>query len=373
MFWLLTISAFLFFYAMLIFFYWQAWNKLDEYVLSPDNNYRLISVIVPARNEEKTIYSLLSALSQQTYPKDFFEIIVIDDFSADNTAQVVRNFSIKNLVLIKPGVTPELSSKKRSIEAGIIVAKGELIITTDADCIPTNQWLETVNSFYVNSNAAFIAAPVKYSHDHSILQIFQSLDFLMMQGITAASVHANFHTMCNGANLAYQKKAFQNVNGFEGIDKVATGDDMLLMHKIWKKYPGKTFYLKNRNAIVSSQPMHSWKEFFMQRKRWASKTLVYDDYRIIAVLAFVYLLNCLFIAIIIASFINSFYWWYVIGFWIIKTIIELPFAFSVAKFYEEQKLIKFLFLLQPLHIFYTVFIGLSSQFGKYEWKGRKTK
>jgi hypothetical protein len=119
--------------------------------------------------------------------------------------------------------------------------------------------------------------------------------------------------------------------------------------------------------------MHSWKDFFMQRKRWASKTLVYDDYRIIVVLAFVYLLNCLFIALIIASLFNSFYWWYVSGFWIIKTIIELPFVSSVARFYNEQGLVKYLFFFQPLHIAYTVLVGFISQFGKYEWKGRKTK
>lgn len=373
MFWLLIIFAFLFVYALLIFFYRNAWNRLNEYIVSLDNDNHFLSVIVPTRNEEKNISSLLSALSQQTYPDKFFEIIVVDDFSTDGTAEVVRNLSIENLVLIQPGVLPELSSKKRSIEAGISVAKGEIIITTDADCVPTNHWLETINNCFVKKDASFIAAPVKFSHDKSIFQIFQSLDFLTLQGITAASVSANFHTMCNGANLAYKKEAFQNVNGFEGIDKIASGDDMLLMYKIWKQNPTKVSYLKSRDAIVTTQPVPGWNEFFMQRRRWASKTLVYDDYRIVFVLAFVYLLNCLFVALIVASFFNSFCWWYVLGFWIIKTLIELPFVYSVAKFYNEQKLVKFLFLFQPLHIFYTVVVGITSQFGKYEWKGRKTK
>lgn len=298
---------------------------------------------------------------------------MVDDFSTDATASIVRNFPSPNFLLIRPDTAPELSSKKRSIEVGIQKAKGELIVTTDADCIPPQHWLETINDFYVTKNATFIAAPVKFSHDQSLLQLFQSLDFLTLQGITAASVSANFHTMCNGANLAYQKQAFANVNGFEGIDKVATGDDMLLMYKIWKQQPQKVFYLKNKEAIVTTQPMLSWKGFLMQRKRWASKTLVYDDYRIIAVLTFVYLFNCFFIALVIASLFNSFFWWYVLGFWVIKTVIELPFIYSVADFFGEKKIVKFLFLFQPLHIFYTVLIGFISQFGKYEWKGRKTK
>lgn len=373
MFWLLFTAIFLLLYALLIFFYWNSWNKLDEYLVSSGSDKRFLSVIVPARNEEKNIGALLNALAQQTYPKDFFEIIIVDDFSEDNTTEIVRSFSLANIVLIQPNVSPELSSKKRSIEAGITKAKGELIITTDADCIPTKNWLQTINHFYVKHDAAFIAAPVKFFHNNSLLQLFQSLDFLTLQGITAASVSANFHTMCNGANLAYKKQAFENVNGFQGIDKVATGDDMLLMHKIWKQYPGKTLYLKSKEAIVTSQPMLSWKDFFMQRKRWASKTLVYDDYRIIVVLAFVYLLNCLFAALVAASLFNSLYWWYAFGFIVVKTIIELPFVNSVAKFYNDQKPVRFLFLFQPLHIIYTVFVGLLSQFGKYEWKGRKTK
>jgi cellulose synthase/poly-beta-1,6-N-acetylglucosamine synthase-like glycosyltransferase len=373
MFWLLTTTIFLLFYLLLIFFYWYAWKKLKYYNLSDINDNRLLSVIVPARNEEKNISFLLDALSQQTYPKDSFEIIVVDDFSADSTAEAVKKFPSSNVFLIQPEAPSEFSSKKRSIEAGIEKAKGELIIATDADCIPTKSWLETINNFYVKNDAAFIAAPVKFSYNKSLLQFFQSLDFLTLQGITAASVSANFHTMCNGANLAYKKEAFQNVNGFDGIDKVATGDDMLLMHKIWKQYPNKIFYLKNKDAIVTTQPMFNWKDFFMQRKRWASKTLVYDDFRILAVLSFIYLLNCLFIALIIASLFTSFYWWYVLGFWLIKTVIELPFVYSVAKFYNEENLVKFLFFFQPLHIFYTVFVGLVSQFGKYEWKGRKTK
>jgi cellulose synthase/poly-beta-1,6-N-acetylglucosamine synthase-like glycosyltransferase len=372
MFWLCITLIFLLFYAALIYYYWKAWKKLSTYQGKPASN-RFLSVIIPARNEQKNIGRLLHALAAQSYPQDFFEVIVVDDFSTDNTGGLVQANPLSNVTLIQPETSSYSSSKKKAIEAGIRKAKGELIVTTDADCLPPGNWLETVNSFYVKTGAAFIAAPVKFYHNNSLLQLFQSLDFLTLQGITAASVAAGFHSMCNGANLAYTREAFERVNGFEGIDKVASGDDMLLMHKIGKKYPGKTEYLKSKNAIVNTQPMLSWKDFFMQRKRWASKTLVYDDYRIIAVLAFVYLFNCLFLALIIASLINSRYWLYVGLFWMAKTCIELPFLNSVAAFYEEKRLLKYLFPLQPLHIFYTVFVGFLSQFGKYEWKGRKTK
>ena len=368
-----VILFFLFLYALLIFYYWQGWKKLTGKEIKNSSDYTFISVIVAARNEEKNVAELLKALSQQNYPKEFFEIIIADDFSVDNTARIVKKFSLENLILIQPSIDSESSSKKRALEAGIQKAKGELIVTTDADCVPEKSWLKTIHNFYAEKKAFFIAAPVKFCHNKTLLQIFQALDFLTLQGITAASVAHNFHAMCNGANLAYTKKAFEEVNGFNKIDKVATGDDMLLMYKIWKKNPGKIFYLKSREAIVATKPMLSWKQFFMQRKRWASKTFVYDDYKMIAVLLFVYFFNCIFLFLIVLSFFYNFYWWYVLAFWILKTVIELPFVYSVAKFYEEQKLLRYFFFFQPLHIFYTVLVGIFSQFGKYEWKGRKTK
>jgi len=371
---LLWISViFLSLYGYLLFFYRKNWQSLSNFEVTENVNRSFISVIISARNEEKKIGNLIDSLKVQSYPQSSFEIIVADDFSTDKTAAIVKEFELSNLRLMQPGVQENVSSKKKSIEAAIKIARGELIVTTDADCIVPSQWLQTINNFYVEKNAAFIAAPVKFSHNKTALQIFQAIDFLTLQGITAASVAANVHTMCNGANLAYKRQAFIDVNGFRGIDKVASGDDMLLMYKIWKQDPGKVFYLKSEEAIVTTEPMLSWKSFFMQRKRWASKTLIYDDKRIIAALAFVYLLNCLFFVLIAVSFFNSLYWLYVIGFLLLKTFVEWPFVSAVAKFYEEQKLMKYFFFFQPLHIFYTVVVGFLSQFGKYEWKGRRTK
>jgi cellulose synthase/poly-beta-1,6-N-acetylglucosamine synthase-like glycosyltransferase len=365
--------VFLLAYGVLLLFYKRAWEHADDYVMEGTGHQAFISVIIPARNEEKNIGSLLLSLQQQSYPKELFEIIVVDDYSSDNTACVVRSFELPNLHLTAPQITNNNSSKKKAIEAGIRQAKGELIVTTDADCqLPVN-WLSTISSFYNDKKASFIAAPVKFSHDNSFLQIFQALDFITLQGITAASVSSGFHNMCNGANLAYRKESFEDVNGFEGIDQVASGDDMLLMHKIWKKDPRGVYYLKSREAIVSTQPMLSIRSFYNQRKRWASKTMVYKDYRILAVLAFIYLLNCLFIVLLITAAWHPVNALYALGFLIVKTLIEWPFVSSVARFYSEQPLMKYFPLFQPLHIIYTVVVGFASQLGSYEWKGRRTK
>ncbi len=142
----------------------------------------------------------------------------------------------------------QVAYKKLAIQTGIGISSGGLIVTTDADCLFHHDWLRTLAAFYEEKGAKFIAAPVRmgvpahpdgsFVHpDPGMLTIFQTLDFITLQGITGASVYKRFHSMCNGANLAYEKSAFFEVGGFRGIDAIPSGDDMLLMHKIYNKYP----------------------------------------------------------------------------------------------------------------------------------------
>jgi cellulose synthase/poly-beta-1,6-N-acetylglucosamine synthase-like glycosyltransferase len=179
--------------------------------------------------------------------------------------------------------------------------------------------------------------------------------------------------MCNGANLAYEKKAFSEINGFEGIDTIASGDDMLLMYKIWGKFPDRVHYLKSKQAIVRTQPAKTWKDFFNQRIRWASKARHYNDKRIFWVLLLVYLFNLSFLVLLVAGCWLPVLWIYLAVFWIAKTLVEFPFVYSVAKFFGQQSLLKYFFFFQPLHIAYTIIAGLLGQFGNYEWKGRRVK
>ena len=367
---LLLISICLFTgYSFLILYYWQSWRCVPEFIRSGNTASITISIIIPARNEEENIGTLLKALQQQTYPKSLVEIIVIDDHSTDRTASIVSAFAgVKLLALEDDAIN---SYKKKAIEKGIAAASGEWIITTDADCIPPPAWLQTIVSFKEKTDAGFIVAPVVFGYSHQPVQLFQAIDFMVLQGITGASVHKKMHSMCNGANLAYDKQLFFEVNGFAGIDYIASGDDMLLMHKIAKKYPGKIHYLKSREAIVSTQPMQTWKQFLNQRIRWASKATHYDDKRIIWVLLLVYLFNLSFLMLLVAGFWMPSSWLLAACLWIGKTIVEWPFIYSIAGFFGNKSLLKYFFFFQPVHIFYTIISGLFGQLGKYEWKGRK--
>src|SRR5688572_12085088 len=358
-------------YSILIVYYWLSWKSIPGFVFSPRKPQTMISIVIAARNEEGNIAHLLGSLEQQTYPKELFEVIVVDDHSTDTTAQVVRQFpGVKLVSLIDDYIN---SYKKKAIETGIGAATGSLIVTTDADCSCKPGWLDTIAAFYEEKKPVLIVAPVVIDCNNSVLKIFQALDFMVLQGITAAAVFKKKLSMCNGANLAYEKEVFNAVNGFDGIDQIASGDDMLLMHKIWKKYPDGVHYLHSRDVIIASQPMLTWKDFFNQRIRWASKTRFYSDKRIIAVLLLAYLFNSWFLVLGIAGFFNYQYWLYLAVGLIVKTAIEFPFFRSLCMFFDKTWAMKMFFFFQPLHILYTIVAGLFGQFGKYSWKGRKVR
>ncbi len=382
-------------YTLLILYYWKSWLSIPNYPQGPavkpqttDHKPQTrISIIIPARNEEEFIARCLDSVCNQSYPKELFEVLVVDDHSTDKTAAIINSYAEKNvrLIALKDFIPAgEINSyKKKAIEIAIGQSTGELIVTTDADCFVQENWLQTIAAFYEQYQPAFITAPVSIDCSNKFIEFFQGLDFMVLQGITGASVHKKIHSMCNGANLAYTRKAFEEVGGFAGIDNIASGDDMLLMHKIYKRYPDKVMFLKSKDVIVQTAPVNSISEFFNQRIRWASKADKYDDKRIFAVLLLVYLINVLLIVLpVIALFDNIQCTMFntqcsILELWllliILKTLTELIFLYPVAIFFGKQQMLWMFPLMQPFHIIYTVIAGWLGKFGSYSWKERKVK
>ncbi|GAA4342400.1 glycosyltransferase [Flaviaesturariibacter amylovorans] len=357
-------------YAALIAFYRRGWQRSPEATAMAPAAGIPVTVLVPARNEAERLPALLAALSAQQYDRGLFSVLVLDDHSTDNTAAVARNAGGNVSVL---SLDAAAQGKKRAIEAGVKAAAGSLIVTTDADCVPGPHWLPLLVAQHTAGYSAFIAAPVRYRDPQTVSSIFQALDFMTLQGITAASVSTGVHSMCNGANLAYTKEAFEAVDGYRGVDRLASGDDLFLMHKIALRYPGRVHYLRHRDAIVDTDAAPGWRAFWKQRVRWASKSAHYTDRRITAALALVYFFNLWFLVLAIAGFWNTDNWTGTLVLLLLKTVVELWFLAPVARFFGQQHLLQWFPLLQPLHIIYTVAVGALSSFGTYEWKGRRVK
>jgi len=366
-------------YAGLLLYYRNGWKELPFYHIASGAEMpsTFISILVPARDEANNLPALLDSIAAQDYPKHLFELILIDDFSIDQTVQIARSYSFVTVISLSEFIEAGSinSYKKKAIEIGIQHSRGELLLTTDADCVVGKSWLRHMANYYESTQAQLMVMPVMFTNNRQPLGIFQVLDFMSLQGITGASVYKKMHSMCNGANLAYTRSAFNAVEGFKGIDSIASGDDMLLMHKIAKLFPDGIHYIKSASVMVQTAPMPDMQSFIQQRIRWASKADRYDDKSIFWVLLMLYLLNLLLLLIpfLLLIFQNDLLVNIWLGYLLIKTIAELFYLYPVAKFFGYTKLLFFFPLAQPFHILYTVVAGWLGKFGQYEWKGRSVR
>ena len=232
-----------------------------------------VTIIAACRNEETNIPLLLRDITAQDYPREFFELIVVDDNSVDSTYDTaIRSDGIRNIRVIKN--TGE--GKKAAIRTGVRVASGNLIITVDADSRMKAGWLRTIISFYEEEKPDMIICPVTLKGGKGFFHRFQELEFLSLQGITAGKAAAGDPVMCNGANLFFTKKSFEE-HSMELHEEFVSGDDIFLLHGIKKDNQNRILWLESGNAIVTTQTSPSPRSFLSQRARWISKAGGYNE------------------------------------------------------------------------------------------------
>jgi len=368
-------------YAVTMMVYRLLWNRVPDAPLLPGdyNPATSIAVIVPARNEAAVIGDCIRSLLAQDYPQHLLEIIVVDDHSTDDTAAEAQAFKaphvrVLSLAALPPDKQAAGSFKKKALATGIGYSSATLIVTTDADCTAGPQWLRQIAALYETNNPAMIVAPVVFDNNNTIVERFQEIDFMTMQGITAATVQGRLGIMCNGANLAFTRRTYDAVGGYQGVDHIVSGDDYLLMMKIRQQFSADSIvYLKATAAIVHTPPQPDWRSFFRQRIRWASKTGKYKDPAVTAILLLVYCFNTVLLLVSATSLLTGRQLHLTALLWIIKTSMELIFLFPVARFYGKRSLLWWFPVLQPLHSCYIFTAGFFGAMGKYSWKDRKVQ
>jgi cellulose synthase/poly-beta-1,6-N-acetylglucosamine synthase-like glycosyltransferase len=232
------------------------------------------SILIPFRNEALHLPELIRSISTLNYPKDKFEVILIDDDSDDDSVKIIEDMLWKggdlNMQILRNKRSTQ-SPKKDALTTGMETARFEWILTTDADCTLPNTWLSTMDAFIQCYSPKMVIAPVSYDISNTFLGQFQYLDFLSLQSATISGFGLKHPFLCNGANFAYKKTVFHHLQGFEGNSHVASGDDIFLMEKALSIFPDHVHYLKSRNAMVITSSQPSIASLMQQRRRWVAK------------------------------------------------------------------------------------------------------
>lgn len=334
------------------------------------------SIVIPYRNEAENLPSLFASLQQLKYSPEKFEILAVDDASEDASAKMWEEFQKENPQLqlcLLQNIHKSGSPKKDAIALAISAAGYDYILTTDADCAVPENWLRAYNAFILETGASAVAGPVALKRGASKMSFpgaFEEMDILSLQAATMGGFGVKIPFMCNGANFCYSKKAFLKVNGFEGNNKVASGDDVFLLEK-FKKKGFKIAFLKSIDAVVTTTAASGMREMFSQRIRWAGKTSATGNSFGKGLGLLVFLMNFSLAAACIAMVFGFFPASVLMGIFLFKFNVDFLLIYRAAGFFKKENSLKSYFWSSIIYPFFSSLVVILSIFSGYEWKGRR--
>ena len=345
------------------------YNLKEKFYFFNKNNIIKVSVLIAARNEEKNIDKLLQSLYNQNFPKEFYEVIIVDDNSEDNTKKIIEDFINNHKDINIKVLNAESEGKKKAISQALHNAENELIMVTDADCELKSTWIESVVSFYQEKKCKMILAPVLLSPANNLFEKMQVLEHLSLIASTAGSASIGCPVMCNGANMAYEREAALEVEKLRHDFNITSGDDMFLLEQFVKIYGHKNvkFFL-NKSAIVETKTCKTIKEFIHQRRRWVSKSKSYTNCKIILTALVVLFFNLSIVSLFLSAFFLPALWSLYFLLTLLKFFIDFPILKSITNFMNQGKILKLALPLEFIYPFYTVFTAISGLLFKVNWK-----
>lgn len=338
----------------------STWQEIPSISKKACHKNDKLSLIIALRNEESNIYNLKNSIESQNIDRNQLEIILVDDYSTDNTFFLLSTWAKESKFEIKVEKNHHNQGKKFALTSGIEKSSNEILVFTDADCSFSENWLSSYYHFF-NSSEALLAfgSVIIEDNDEKIFSQLQKIEFASLGVAAAASWQLGIPNMCNGANIAYHKNLFYELNGFESHIALASGDDEFMMQAAFKKYPNQVFYVKNEDFLIKTRPIGNVKKFFFQRLRWASKWEKYQDWKVQLTAFYIFSFN---LSHICMFFVMPLF--FAIGFSILRWLLEFFLIGKFLKDFNEGINFKSFLMLVLIYPFYVVFFGFSARIFK---------
>ncbi|MCX6137331.1 MAG: glycosyltransferase [Ignavibacteriales bacterium] len=338
------------------------------------NSQRSVTVIVPARNEQEHILVCLESLLAQDYPARLIEIIVIDDQSTDGTAAIVTSIGERypRVRLLRVENRPEsVSPKINAVTLGITHTTGDVIFTTDADCTAPPTWISTMMRYYEEATGVVTGTTLYVNKHHVPDMLFgiQFLDFLSHTACAAGAIGNGITSNCNGSNFSFRRDAFGEIGGYGPLAQINSGDDSLLAQRIESETHWRVRFVLDPAAHVTTIPVRTWRDFLLQRMRWAGQTAHYNISALIFMVCSFLLFILLFVTLPFSLISPADFAAPAIMF-AAKIIIDFA---AVLRFTRATRITSVLCYFLPaevIHIPTILFAVFGGYFGKFDWKGR---
>jgi cellulose synthase/poly-beta-1,6-N-acetylglucosamine synthase-like glycosyltransferase len=359
-------------YLLMVGFIFFGWIRTQTFIIQDIVEQPSLSVIIPVRNESSQLSDLLFDLNKQDYPADKFEVIIVDDHSDRSPESIITEFRGKtNIRLLHLG--KDECGKKAAMMKGLLASDFEIIMTTDADCRIQKSWISEMVNFFVSKKVKLVFGSVQFTKSIKLFDWFQSLEFVSLVASGAGFAGNRHPIFCNAANMGFERKTYLQFLQEKGSDLPVSGDDVLFLLWLKKKYPDKIGFIKSLNAQVETKPAGSIKDFIYQRLRWTSKSRYYRDLMIIVTSLIVYITSLSLLILLVGSFFSKLLATGFICLFILKCITDLFFLFIITGYYRNRYLLAVFLPLEIIHFIYISIIGFAGNLFEFTWKGRKSR
>ncbi len=353
-------------YILFVLFFLTGLRRIK----TSENNFTdwpTVAIVIAARNEEENLTHILEDLTHLDYPNELLDVVISDDRSTDNSWSVIQHYSEQYEYIHGVQINEKssiMTPKKHALTTAIEKSKGEYILTTDADCRIPRGWVKSMVNYLHGDVGIVVGSSSIDAQKNSSFYHYQLVDFLALVAANAGVIGWGFCWTGSGQNLAYKRKLFEKIDGFNPVRERISGDDVYLVQTIGKKY-GCAFN-QDSDSFIKTRPSLSIRQFISQRIRWSSNSRLASkiDLFFLLFLFNAFVMNS---TILMGLFTSSVYS-------ILPMIIALKFVgdalviyAGAGKFHLTFPSIIFIFwsILQP---FYIPFIGLAGLVGRFKWK-----
>jgi len=237
-----------------------------------------ISIIVPFHNSLQYIEDCITGLLSQNYPKEAYEVIMVDNNSSDASAEIVRKYDrIKLISEEKPG--PYAARNK-----GISEAKGEIVAFTDSDCVPCSDWLREIEAAMTNPGTGIVVGSHRFARDTFLLSLLEAYENERSNYVFNSMIKEIYYGHNN--NMAVRKRLFDEIGPFversRGADTIFVqrcvdrysseivrySSKIMIRHleihclsKLFHKYFIYGHSRRKYKTMVSLRPLKNWERF----------------------------------------------------------------------------------------------------------------
>lgn len=353
--WTICFGLFCAIIVIQLFYYGYFFLRLANFIPTVQTNTveHPVSIVICARDEAHNLVKNLPGVLVQNY-KTTHEVVLVNDNSSDESKYVIEEFkrSFKNLNMVE--LTQEaimITGKKFPLSMGIKSAKYEIVLLTDADCVPASEfWIQKMQDTYTDDIEIVLGYGAYHKQPGLLNKLIRFETFhTAIQYLSYAIAGTPY--MGVGRNLSYKKNVFLRNKGFSSINQIPSGDDDLFINQVANAT--NTAISIDPDTFTLSDSKKTWNEWLSQKYRHYTTSKYYQPKH--KFLLGLYSLSLFLLYPFLAVSIIFFNWWIALAVFGIRFIVQAIIYFKTMKKLNESDLFPWFLLLDIWMFFYFIF------------------